>query len=285
MKADYVFGVYFTEAGSTEPSINCDFSGVASFAEADVWTKLDAKCVVVKDPKPAPTPAPSPSPAPSTPAPPPTPTPRPPAPTPSPSDACLCVFDIDRTLTGKQGEVELCPNNQIQNDVGDASYGGGTLTLSELGQNLHSTFCGGCYHGIVSAGAASGQGSKERDVLLQKLDPSRTLSGTWSTPSNVASSMVVYSPDGFKQNSVRQVVKWFREAHQITIENRNVYFFDDRADNVQRFAGTGFNAIQTSCARRDPMMSGAVGLCGSALAEVVRKSGVHICASTSDVMV
>jgi len=192
---------------------------------------------------------------------------------------------VDRTLTGKQGEVGLCPKNQIQDGVGDAAYGGGTLTLSELGQNLHSTFCGDCYHGIVTAGAASGPGSKERDLLLRKLDPSRTLSGTWSGPNNVASSMVVYSPDGQKQNSVRQIVKWFREAHQIVIENSNVYFFDDRAGNVQPFAGTGFNAFQTSCARRDPMMSGAVGLCGGTLAEVVRKPGVHTCGSTSDVMV
>lgn len=58
--------------------------------------------------------------------------------TPGPS-ACLCVFDVDRTLTGKQGLAEgsQCPANRLVEGVWDSAYGGGTLTLSEGGQNLN----------------------------------------------------------------------------------------------------------------------------------------------------
>jgi len=151
--------------------------------------------------------------------------------------------------------------------------------LSELGHNLNSTFCGACYHGVVTAGDASGDRSKERDILLQALDPNRTLSHAWSDPNNVVSPLIAYSPDGLKQHSVRKVVNWFRDTHRIIIEDINVYFFDDRANNIQAFAGTGFNAIQTSCPMRDQMIGyGAVGLCGGTIAEVIRKPGVHICA-------
>jgi len=158
--------------------------------------------------------------------------------------------------------------------------------MSEIGQNLHSTFCGDCYHGIVSAGSASGHGSEERKLLIQQMDPSRTLSDTWSGSDPVTSSLVHDSPDSLKHDSVRKVVTWFKEAHQIVIEDTNVHFFDDRASNVQSFEGSGFNALQVSCASRDRNIDyGAVGLCGGTHAEVVRKSGVHICVPISDVMV
>merc|ERR1712216_8842 len=34
---------------------------------------------------------------------------------------CLCLFDVDRTLTGKQEELGHCPRNQ-QTDVWDTAY-------------------------------------------------------------------------------------------------------------------------------------------------------------------
>ena len=60
-------------------------------------------------------------------------TPAPPAPS-----ACICIFDVDRTLTGKQGLAEgsQCPANKIVDGVWDTAYGGGILTLSAAAQNL-----------------------------------------------------------------------------------------------------------------------------------------------------
>ena len=57
-----------------------------------------------------------------------------PPPTPS---ACICIFDVDRTLTGKQGLAEgsQCPGNKIVDGVWDTAYGGGILTLSAAAQN------------------------------------------------------------------------------------------------------------------------------------------------------
>ena len=65
-------------------------------------------------------------------------TPTPTTPTPEPN-ACICVFDVDRTLTGKQGLAEgsKCPDNKMVDGVWDSAYGGGTLTLSPAAQNLN----------------------------------------------------------------------------------------------------------------------------------------------------
>jgi len=83
---------------------------------------------------------------------------------------CLCVFDIDRTLTGKQGDTTTCPNNTELSGVHDNGYGSGNLTLSALAAiGINTTFCGGCYLGICSAGDADGEGSEERDVLVNEV--------------------------------------------------------------------------------------------------------------------
>eukprot|EP00972_Heterocapsa_arctica_P073898 10909204-Heterocapsa_arctica.AAC.1 len=54
--------------------------------------------------------------------------------------ACLCVFDVDRTLTGKQhaGSGE-CPRNQEVPEISDDAYGGGTLHLSAPVSYTHLT--------------------------------------------------------------------------------------------------------------------------------------------------
>merc|ERR1719224_151029 len=44
---------------------------------------------------------------------------------------CLCVFDVDRTLTAKQGWYD-CPATEAHNDVPDWAYNGGSLILSDL---------------------------------------------------------------------------------------------------------------------------------------------------------
>lgn len=212
---------------------------------------------------------------------PPTPSPLPPpyvvpvytSPAPQAWD-CLCVFDIDRTITGKQGHAAACPGNTEMVGVPDAAYSGGTLVLSQLGQGIQSTFCGRCYRGIVTAGSATGEGSAERTTILSMLGGTEaTLSSRWSSRSPVTSSMVVGAIDGRKQEVVRDIVAWFQSEKGITIAKSRVYFFDDRDGNVPPFAGTGFNAQQISCASRD----GVVGLCGATLVEVVEAIGVHAC--------
>ena len=209
------------------------------------------------------------------PSPPPAPTP---APTPGSSD-CLCIFDIDRTLTGKQERTDVCPANSIQAGVRDNAYGGGTLTLSQLAQAVQSTFCSKCYLGIISAGDAAGGGSAERRVLHDRLkagDSTGALPDAWSAPGcGVTSPMVTSCADGQKQTAVPGIMRWYRDNAGAMIEDRNVHMFDDRVSNIVPFRGLAYNARQISCRSRD----GEVGLCGAELSEIVETPGVALCGS------
>lgn len=197
---------------------------------------------------------------------------------------CLCVFDIDRTLTGKQSQIEKCPHNKIMPGVTDLAYGSGTLTLSELAQDLlNATFCTACYTGVVSSGVMNGKTDGERKVLLEKLGGvTKTLSDVWSDgKKTVESPLVLHATDGLKQNSVRDIVTWFKTKKSVSIPDANVHFFDDRDENVKPFEGTGFNAHQISCTTRDTAHSSHgdadVGLCGGTTKEAVAASGVELC--------
>ena len=126
---------------------------------------------------------------------------------PSPGGECLCVFDIDRTLTGKQGirgPDSDCPNNKKARFIWDSAYSGGWLHLSEAGQNLRKTFCNDCYLGVVSAGSASGYLSAERRYLLKHVLKSRPFkrlqrkereAKNWSDGEEVNSPLVLRWPD------------------------------------------------------------------------------------------
>jgi len=187
---------------------------------------------------------------------------------------CLCVFDIDRTLTGKQGAATSCFGNQEEIGTQDTAYSGGTMVLSRLSQTLKSTFCGSCYRSIVTAGVASGEGSSERSAILNILGGyPATLSYTWSAAVPVTSSLVFGAIDGRKQETVREVVNWFRTQRGVHLLDNKVHFFDDRDGNISPFAGTGFNAKQVSCASRDTI----IGLCGATPDEVVAVTGIHPC--------
>jgi len=201
----------------------------------------------------------------ATPTPPPTPTP--------PGGECLCVFDIDRTLTGKQSDTGRCPMDQIIHQVWDPAYGGGWLTLSDLAQHLSTTFCSKCNLGVVSAGTGGGGG--ERGILLQKLQGSggNLPSSTWSPAHSVVSPLVTSWPDGQKQHAVEQIVRWYENTQKIQIPYSNVHFYDDRSSNIWGFKGTGINAHQISCGHRD----GSVGLCGAATSEITPALGVTVC--------
>mmetsp|Transcript_55438 Transcript_55438/g.124901 ORF Transcript_55438/g.124901 Transcript_55438/m.124901 type:complete len:322 (+) Transcript_55438:67-1032(+) len=202
---------------------------------------------------------------------------------------CLCVFDIDRTLTGKQGWAGKCGKDTELGGVPDEAYAKGTLLVSELAQSVGSTFCGECYHGIVTAGKASGPNSAERQKLLKYLGgTARTRTDFWQdisfkadTP--VVTSLVVQALDGSKQKSVASMVEWWRNKQHIDIKPEDVYFFDDIKENVEPFRGTGFNAQQVSCASRGPAeklpgaYDGKIGGCGGAFKDLKKKKGVFLC--------
>jgi len=197
---------------------------------------------------------------------------------PSKDSPCLCIFDVDRTLTGKQGEAERCPGNRKVGSVFDTAYGGGKMVVSQLGLGLQTTFCGKCYRGIVTAGIVGGPGSAERGTVLKLLGgEAATLSSVWSPRDAVASSLVVGAIDGRKQESAKGIVEWFRKQKGINIPNKKVHFFDDRDGNVPPFAGTGFNARQVSCKSRGVQAEGLIGRCGATPAEVVETAGVSAC--------
>mmetsp|Transcript_23435 Transcript_23435/g.72737 ORF Transcript_23435/g.72737 Transcript_23435/m.72737 type:complete len:302 (+) Transcript_23435:72-977(+) len=199
--------------------------------------------------------------------------------------ACLCVFDIDRTLTSKQGPLGArCPGSQVVPGVQDNAYGGGELRLSALAAaGINTTFCGDCYLGLCSHGDANQAGSQERWQMLHRVLVSKPQAKLRLSPLNAPWSdeaptpYFVRAPDGFKQDSVAKIVEWY-QRQGVDIERRNVYFFDDRAGNVRPFRGSGMNARQISCASRDGELGqGAVGFCGATPAELVREPGVQTC--------
>jgi len=187
---------------------------------------------------------------------------------------CLCVFDVDRVLTGKQGEAASCPGNEEKPGTRDASYLGGTLVVSRLGQRIHSTFCSRCYKSVVSSGFLTGDDSIERKQMLDMLGgPMATLSTVWSGPDTIISPLVVGAVDGRKHETVRKIVNWFKEHRTTDVAPSQVFFFDDREDNVVSFRGTGYNARQVSCKSRET----GIGLCGATPDEVVKEKGVKTC--------
>lgn len=193
--------------------------------------------------------------------------------------ACLCLFDIDRTLTGKQGSVKECPGNVEVPGVLDQSGGtAGNLVLSNLAQSIEGTFCKKCFRGVVSVGGAGGHSSEEREVVMQILGGEEAvLREDWSSAGAVASALVLGALESRLDEAVRSIVAWFDSEHHVTIEDGNVHYFDDKAQNVQLFTKTGFNAHQVACARP---ASDAIGQCGAVAEEIVEANGVSACPQT-----
>merc|ERR1712166_1179300 len=197
--------------------------------------------------------------------------------------SCLCVFDIDRTLTGKQDDLADCPSNQLHLGTEDCGYPTPgvykNLTLSALALGLNRTFCSRCLIGVVSAGTGCGSGSQERALLLQRLNVSGgLLSGEWSAPGETTSPLVTSYEDGKKQVAVAAVRRWYQDNDsRLSIEAKDVHMFDDRVSNIAPFKGTGFSAHQISCKTRDPQHDSEIGLCGATLSEIVPTVGVHLC--------
>lgn len=203
---------------------------------------------------------------------------QPPVPDDSVTEACLCIFDVDRTLTGIQGDINHCPNNSIQDGVQDPAYEGGQLTLSVLMKKLQTTFCGACYIGTISAGVVSGP---TRQVLHQHLSvvPGKLPTDMWSQGGCTAtdSPLIVSCTDGQKQLAVPQIIHWYKDYAHANVADSQVYFFDDSPYNVEPFRGTPYNARQVSCRTRDAGHSGIIGFCGPDLDEIQPTQGVVMC--------
>lgn len=206
---------------------------------------------------------------------PPVPPSRVPAPAPDSSrlapQACLCIFDIDRTLTGKQGSLAKCPGNKAVPGVVDPAFQGGEMVLSALGQGISTTFCGGCHLGLVSAGA--GGGPAEKLVLENHLRGASAAPTWWSGPGVVVSPLVTGCSNPEKALCASGIVAWYRMNRHVDIPPTEVYFFDDLTGNTAGFAALGYNARQVSCGSRD----GEVGLCGATPGEIVREQGIKNC--------
>mmetsp|Transcript_18526 Transcript_18526/g.34745 ORF Transcript_18526/g.34745 Transcript_18526/m.34745 type:complete len:330 (-) Transcript_18526:106-1095(-) len=205
---------------------------------------------------------------------------------------CLCMFDIDRTLTAKQGSTD-CPGTRVL-PFWDWAYGGGNATLSALSNSgIANTFCGSCYLGLCSAGQGSGVGSDWNNYLLNEVVRSGPMDNltsqfpfmkSWSmgayvnTPLSVSSPYVIAQPDKQKQFAVELVREWYQATFGIAIEKSSVHFFDDRTENIAPFKEEDLNAKQISCGSRDlSILNGMVGLCGAVPDEIKEVPGQVLC--------
>ena len=199
---------------------------------------------------------------------------------------CLCIFDIDRTLTAKQGLADECPGTK-ELDLVDKAYGGGNATLSALAvAGIDKTFCKDCYLGLCSAGDGSGVKSEWDDYILNRImrtTPQDHLTDKfpflkdWSLgPIDKAhplkSPYVLNQPQDEKPAAVEAIRQWYQMIFNFTITKASTHYFDDKAENVVRFNGLGIPAQEVSCASR----AGDIGLCGAS-PEEIRASDQTLC--------
>ena len=185
---------------------------------------------------------------------------------------CLCVFDVDRTLTAKQG-WDSCPNTMAHGDVPDWAYNGGNLILSDLALGLKESPCGECYYAMVSAGTASGPNSLERTILDGLVEPQYDVGGyVEGCPSPVWGTKVMACGEGIKQRAVDDIITWLG-SNGVTILPNRVHFYDDKDNNVRGFVNGAYNAHQVSCSSRDSNRGG----CGGTKAELSFDSGANFC--------
>ena len=114
---------------------------------------------------------------------------------------------------------------------------------------LRDTFCGrSCFLAILSAGS----GDDERSTLLATLratafglGPADPNSVQWvRVPSSQSSPLLWGAPEGQKQANVPKIVDWYQTTAGKHIAASQIYFYDDKANNVLGFESSGFNAVQ-----------------------------------------
>lgn len=199
---------------------------------------------------------------------------------------CLCVFDIDRTLTGRQGDTGRCPENSVL-QVHDRAYSGGQATLSALSrQGISSTFCNACHLGITSAGRGSGPKSSWNHYILNEIMRGEVHDAftqehpdhkRWSYGTHVHSPYVLAQKDGEKQDAVDLIRHWY-EKQGVAILPSEVFFFGDRVENIMPFKEKKINSREVSCASRDKSHGGGmIGYCGATPDEIRREVGNFLC--------
>jgi hypothetical protein len=198
---------------------------------------------------------------------------------------CLCLFDVDRTLTGKQNDVHHCHNNKVTTSIHDPGFGGGPFTASQLALNLDKTFCVNCYAGLISHG--SGGGSKMRSHLVNLLNNKKQthlrVKNIWDKVVSVKGPLVSHVENAKKHYVATTIRDWYKSHMKIDIADTHTHFFDDKGANVEEFKdqskGYRYNAHQVSCKSRDnsEVHDDHIGWCGGTVAECVKDSGVHVC--------
>lgn len=184
--------------------------------------------------------------------------------------ACLCVFDVDRTLTAKQHHKDECQFTWDEEDAYDGAFGGGPMLLSYLGKSVSTSSCSSCQQGIVSNGDATGP--KERAVLARQLGHDGAEFTNWKSAS---SPFLTGCPNGKKQECAKNLIAWY-ESQSISIDTSRVYLFDDLAENIAGFQGSGMHAHQISCGSRDKH-DHSLGMCGGRPEELTLAPGVTFC--------
>lgn len=211
--------------------------------------------------------------------------------------SCLCIFDIDRTLTAKQGSAGRCPGTR-ELDLLDKAYGRGNVTLSPLSvSGIRSTFCKECYLGIISSGEGSGVNSAWNHYILDTImrtEPQDNLSARfpdikdWSWGTMVQSDLHLRSPFVLGQQPLQkylaaeEIRSWYERTFNFTIQRTAVHFFDDRPDTISLFANGSISAREVSCASRmeDYWEDITIGVCGAAREDIVNGTGAVLCDGT-----
>ncbi len=196
--------------------------------------------------------------------------------------SCLCVFDIDRTLTAKQGSAKACPGTK-ETDLFDKAYGTGNATLSALAAaGIDTTFCRDCYLGICSSGVAGGRDSEWNHFILNNIMRTRPQDRLterfpfikhWSCGGSerlrLSSPFVLHQPPERKPVAVEAIREWYESTFNFVINKDHVHFFDDSLENIQQFRQEGIQAKEVSCSSRFNNSGDSIGVCGALPEEIV----------------
>jgi hypothetical protein len=170
--------------------------------------------------------------------------------------------------------------------IGDVGH---RLVVSEGLLKLNQTFCHDCYIGIVSAGNAMGKGSDMRKKIVELLQQGGHLPVGGCEAWNPRGHAPLHGPlvtsysEGKKQHAVHGIQKFYADHFNASIEDEQVYFFDDRQVNIDPFEAYQskhkYNARMISC---EPRIHHS-GMCGATLAELKHpQTGVTTCNPPQD---
>ena len=224
-------------------------------------------------------------------------------------DPCLCVFDVDRTLTGKQcpnhhhaettecAFSRACRDNSMYEGVVDDAYDGGVLMISSFLKRLEVSFCAKeCMIGALCSTTPSSE--KARQIWQHmRLAPKGggflpdTSAGAWNDAASAhrgrSAPFLMQVPESNKHSYIPGIERYYFEAHGLSFQKHRVFFFDDESSSVGSFVGTGYNARQVACSMRDQghdrepavgALGSGIGLCGATPDEIHEPlHGVRLC--------